>query len=230
MDEGDSKKRRNLMLTSSGVVAALFLRLKIPTATVGFLPIHAELVVEVWRVWAIVLAVLVYQTWRFLTDPAAKLARAKATEFFTNRVGSYAPDSIGAAARATVHRRSKLGYRIELMGDLPDAEGFDPKRSLVGIRVQDSGGQILPWDTWIGRRGECGVFYELREMGGQRSWSSGVSAKYTLPIWQPISWYLRAAHATLWHSPDCQDLLVPLVLAVIAVAGSATRLLHLIGA
>lgn len=230
MDENDNKKRRNLMITSSAVVAALFLRLKIPSAAVGFLPIQTELVVEIWRVWVVILAILAYQTWRFVTDPSTKVDWSKATDFFTKRVGDYAPGSIGAAVRATIDGERRSRYQIELMGELPEANGFDLKRSLVGVRLQDSGGQLLPWDNWIRRTGECGVSYQLIEARGSRSWSSGISAKYTLPIWQPFLWYIRAAHSTLWHSTDCQDLFVPLVLAALAAGGSAARLVHLLGA
>lgn len=230
MDESDNKKRRNLMITSSAVVATLFLRLKIPSAAVGILSIRPDLAVELWRIWALVLALLFYQVWRFLTDPTAKLAWDNTAEFFTRRFSEYAPDSLRTAIHATVLGRRKFGYHIELMSELPEPRRLDTKRSVVGIRIQDSSGAILPWTVWTTRTGECQASYELHEADGRRSWSSFISAKYALPIWQPILWYLRAAYKTLWRSPDCQDLLVPVLLAALAAGGSGTRLIHSLAA
>ncbi|WP_155271608.1 hypothetical protein [Bordetella hinzii] len=224
MDEGDNKKKRNLMITSSAVVAALFLRLKIPSAALGYLSVQAELAVEPWRIWVLILALLAYQIWRFLTDPFAKAAWTGATDFFTSRFSEYAPDSLRAAVSAVIFGGRKVGYSIELMSDLPESTGFDPRGSKVDIRVQDSFGSIFPWTVWTARTGQGKATYVLHELDGSRHWSSALLFNYALPFWQPALWYLRAAHRTIWRSPDCQDLLVPILLAAVAVCGAIARL------
>lgn len=218
------------MITSSAVVGALFLRLKVPSAAVGFLSSQTELAEQPWRIWTLVLVLLGYQLWRFLTDPAAKLAWDKTAEFFAMRFSDYASESLRKAVYAEILGRRRLGYPIELMGELPEGIGFDRKRSSVGIRVQDTSGAVLPWKSWAERNGRCQAPYELHEANGTRVWSSAISAKYVLPSWQPALWYLHAAHTTIWRSPDCQDLLVPVVLAAIATGGAVTRILYTVGA
>jgi len=76
-DETTNKKRRNLMLTVSAVLISAFLKLPVPTAIVSAMNIP-EPESTACKIWAVALAILAYQVWRFWTDSDTTVSWNKA--------------------------------------------------------------------------------------------------------------------------------------------------------
>lgn len=224
MDETASKKRRNLMLTSVAIIVATYLGLKVPSLALSGMPLTGDLATDPWKLWVVIAILVVYQYWRFQTDPEVANLRRECRHAFTGYYRQYASTDLSHAARRMLKGSPRFGYQITLGSSLPDSPAFDWKRSEVTVEFRDSAGGFLGLDAMRARSGEQRMNYLLFANGNDASWRSAMSVKYELPIWQPILVTGRAAMHTAYKSSHCQDLLVPNVLGIVAFAIATARL------
>lgn len=210
------------MLTASAVVAASFLQLDRPgvilAAVIGPTSFPAA-----WRVWAVVLVVLLYQTWRLCTDKKTKAIRKAANDFYRGQWS--------AIAQTSLTKQALLELRKVHAGET-DKRGHYFGSSVVGLKWdhlalsvsdRDQAGYVLPLDDLLqsGKPLSFNVYSRPHNNKGTRAGEVSLG-ELTLNLQPSRSrhslWRLRALVNSWVHSSDAQDLLVPMALSFLAIA------------
>src|SRR5690606_18157174 len=103
MESTHNKKRRNLMLTASAVVAASLLQLERPGLILTAV-ISPATVTAAWRFWVVVLVVLAYQTWRLYTDKNTHELYKAAARVYGVQLGDIIRSSLAKRAFTDLRR------------------------------------------------------------------------------------------------------------------------------
>jgi len=229
MDLTYEKKRRNLMISASAVVAAAFLQLDRPgvllTAVIGQSTIPAA-----WRVWFVVLLVLVYQVWRLATDKKTKEIRKAASDFYR---GQWSDISRRKLIRLAF--KQLRNERTQDTGERRDASSLnindhDRKHLSLSLHEQSESGQILSITDLMQKETPLTFSVFIRAAGDKsnlpRATKIGeLALKHPPSPLHKALWKLRALGATWVHSSDSQDLLVPMGLSALAIIWCALEII-----
>lgn len=214
-DETTNKKRRNLMLSVSAILISAFLKLPVPTAIVSAMNIP-EPGSTAWKIWAVALAILAYQIWRFLTDSDTTISWNMAKSAYHRYKG--------VALAKLLHRRLKSAVkgRKQWLDKLKwDSHSVKPGQTLqyAGFlfSYQDDTGALVNAVESPRDEGRIRVAFTARyepscdEVGamGTLDFKLGVISR----------WLYRASalRASFIRSEAMQDCTIPVLLALPAI-------------
>lgn len=211
-DETSSKKRRNLMLTVSAILISGFLKLPVPTAIISAMNIPASESIR-WRIWAVALALLAYQTWRFLTDSQTATTWRRALDAFVAFKGAYLAKLLERRLWKAVNGKKLWLDQIEWASH-SSRPGETLTYSGFLFAYQDETGAVVkavqnPEDSGTIRVAYTGVLRPSRqEIGaiGTLNYQLGMAGRWLYRV--------RALRVAFARSDAVQDCVVPIVLVV----------------
>ncbi|MGO3842531.1 MAG: hypothetical protein ACTJHY_07840 [Alcaligenes pakistanensis] len=226
MELSYEKKRRNLMITASAVIAATFLQLDRPSVILTAL-IGTSTTPEAWRFWVIVLITLIYQTWRLSTDKKTIILKEEVNNFYQINLERITKKSISNLARSEIKKihKGKISKHADYDGN--DIKKYKLKELYPSLSDRDTDGRIK--STFELLQETRPLTFSIYTKDTTTSLprlvhSAELTLNKNLPLFKRIHWKLRAL-ATSWiKSSDAQDLLVPMILSVAAVLASALKI------
>lgn len=204
------------MITATAVPITAFLGLQLPGSTL-FGKISNDILIEdPWRLWIVILVVLTYQYWRFITDRDVQDAWLIIKDKFEQILTKTIENKIGSAVKRHFAGSWMRGYKIKLSEEVETPELIDWRKSKFSPGLTYLEGAAMPPSKRFNRKGEVPLGYAL-EYEGNKATAGTISVKYELPEFEFWTCAITASVKTFSRIQELQDIAIPTVLAFVSL-------------